>query len=223
MNFYIVVEGARTETTIFSDWVPRLNPELIEVDHPSQLSANNFVIFSGHGYPNYFNVIRNAAIDIAANPLMGTLAVSVDAEDDLLAEKRAAINEIIDEVDPAIARKIIIQNACIESWLLGNRRQVRPFPTSAQAKYWRAFYDVREYCPELMPADLEGGRNRAATALAYLRSAIRERNPTSSYSKRRPHIVCNSAYLDQLITRRNETDHLETFGDFVRCFSPPED
>lgn len=218
MNFYIVVEGARTEQTVFASWIPHLNRTLTQVSLPGQLIRDNFVILSGHGYPQYLKIVQRAAIDITRNPHYGQLVVSVDAEDDNATDVRNKIIAEVHGVNATLHPAVIVQDACIESWFLGNRRVIRRLPQNLKARNWKAFYDVWANCPEKMPANTVQQLNRAQTAFAYLVDALLDRGTHLHYSKRNPNLVCSTIYLDQLRDRVAATGHLSSFQQFVRAF-----
>ena len=219
MIFYIVVEGKRTEKHVFKRWIPALCPDLRYVDHPKSLVQNSFTIVSGNGYPGYLRIIRDAAIDVRDNPGYGTLLVSVDADDKDADARRQEVLDVIRDAAPGIQPIVIIQNQCIETWALGNRRMVKNFPRDREHQEWKQHYDVWALDPEELPPNLAKGLNRAQSALVYLLAAIRDRNPSLSYSKAKPNVLADPAYLEQLRVRSNDTGHIPSFKEFCDVFS----
>jgi len=205
---------------VFKRWIPALRPDLAYVEHPTLLVPNSFTIISGLGYPAYLRIVRDAAIDVRDHPGYGTLVVSVDAEEVDPMVRRNEVLNVIRGVAPALQPIVIVQNQCIETWALGNRRMVRRFPVNPDHRRWKLHHDVWNLDPEDMPAQPEIGLNRAQSALAYLIAAIRDRNPTLSYSKSNPSILSDPAYLEQLRRRSIDTGHLHSFTDFCDAFSP---
>ena len=60
MNVYTLVEGLRVEPYVYAKWIPAINPNLRQVQSLHELRNNNFIIFSGGGYPSYLKMIGNA-------------------------------------------------------------------------------------------------------------------------------------------------------------------
>ncbi|MCP4978374.1 MAG: hypothetical protein GY931_19685 [Maribacter sp.] len=218
MNYYIVVEGKRTEKIVFSEWIPQLNRSLNQVSLPGELVRNNFMIMTGKGYPNILKIVRNAAQDISAFPHYGQLIVSLDAEDEDPQVVRNIVLTTVHNVNRQLNPEIIVQNSCIESWFLGNQRAFRRFPQSLEAQAWKRFYDVQNHCPEQLPANTEKELNRAQTAFAYLVCGLNDRSAHQRYSKSRPYLVCEPIYLNRLQERADTTGHLPSFQQFVNLF-----
>lgn len=218
MNFYLVVEGKRTEKFVFSHWIPLLNKSLTQVHYPMHLRNNNFYILNAGGHPYYFEIIKRAAKDVADNPQYGQLVISIDAEDDDPVEKANEVLDSVHTVNRKLQPEIVVQNACIESWFLGNRRILRRFPQTNESRDWKAHYDVWENCPEQMPEHSQKELNRAQTAFVYLKAGLRDRNPRLIYSKKRPLVVCDQSYLDRLKDRVSQTAHLTSFQSFIGIF-----
>lgn len=219
VTFYIVVEGKRTEKRVFRQWIPALRPELRYVGHPSELGPNSFTIVSGNGYPSYLRVVRDAAVDVQRNPQFGTLMVSIDSEEVSPRERRDEVFAVIRDAAPTLRPIVIVQDQCIETWALGNRRMVRRFPVDRAHRQWKAHYDVWELDPEGMPAHRAMNLNRAQSALAYFRAAIKDRNASLSYSKSNPAVLSDPAYLQHLMDRSRSTGHMASFVEFCDVFS----
>src|SRR5690606_19740518 len=100
---------------------------------------------------------------------------------------------------------------CIESWMLGNRKIFPKRPTSAKLKGYIEHYDVSAQCPECM-SEHDDFLTQAAFHLDYLRLVFKERRQT--YSKKSPATTADRYYLEQLIKRSQEPEHLQTFRAF---------
>lgn len=54
MNIYIIVEGSSGEKKVYPSWISFINSELKEVISIDEINENNYILFSGNGYPQYF-------------------------------------------------------------------------------------------------------------------------------------------------------------------------
>jgi hypothetical protein len=220
MNLYLLVEGRRTEPRLYPAWLGWLMPSLRQVSMLSDVDDNTYVIVSGYGYPSYHKRIHQTLADIADAPgLIDRYIVCVDAEELTLEERRAMVWDEVKRADvetsvrarnPNLKIDVVVQDCCIETWLLGNSKFMRRNPNSAQLAQWKKFYDVSIFDPEKMPMH-SGYITRASFHEVYLRAMISERGDCS-YSKRNPGVTLDRAYLDALIERWEKTAHISSFG-----------
>lgn len=214
MNLYLLVEGNRTEPKVYSAWMEHALPALQKVDRLSDVQDHNVFIFRGGGYPSYLRRIRNALSDIRDHGSFDHFLVCVDAEekehDERLIEVSSALEEAVADTQvlarcPGLGRHVVIQNCCIETWLLGHRKMLRRNPQSTKLVAMKSFYDVSEGCPEHMTA-MPGYVTRMSFHLDYLKEMLAEQG--RPYSKEHPGIVMDKSYFDALAGRCAETDHL---------------
>ena len=119
---------------------------------------------------------------------------------------------------------ILVQQVAIESWFLGNRRFVPTHPTTELLQEYKAYFDVCLQDPELMAADfrsvnrskLFGYYTRAQFHASYFHEVFKERQQNRGYNKTKPKEVTEAYYLQELIHRVRETNHLATFQEFLR-------
>ncbi|MGH9931184.1 MAG: hypothetical protein ACREA9_18400 [Pyrinomonadaceae bacterium] len=202
MRVYFLVEGRRTESKVYAAWLSHLVPELSRiafVDDPHPLS---YFLISAEGYPSIISEMLPASIrDINLSGTYNYLVVSLDADEESVEDRVNEINQFLEDNNLSLleaALVVIIQNRCIESWFLGNRRIVTRNPLSASLRLYQEFYDIVSEDPELM-GKYQGFGTHAQFHLQYLREIFRERSIT--YSKRRPGHVLDKSYLDRLIER----------------------
>src|SRR6266446_1602995 len=176
MNIYLVTEG-KVESIVYRNWIPFVNPYLPEVGDFIKVHENNFYIVSGMGYPDYLDIIENAILDINNSGKFDRLVISVDSENMTKQEKYDEINAFVLH-KPCVAEiRIVVQHFCFEAWALGNRRIVRPHPTSSRLREYKQLFDVRSRDPEFLPHKPDENLNRAQFAEKSLRLAL---NPTLS-------------------------------------------
>ena len=218
MNFYLVVEGRRTEPRIYRAWLPFVRPGIQEVRAIEEASDETFYLVAGLGYPSYLRRISAAVKDIADDKgQQWCLVVAVDAEEQTFEERLKEVEETIDDAVVehqaiSVDRHILVADCCIESWLLGNQKAVPPSPQVAKLQTFKAFYDVRSDDPEKMPCHPDYN-TRAQFHLDYLRQVCVERS--ISYSKNSPGPTSTRTWFDELVKRNNRTSHLQSFASLL--------
>ena len=216
MNIYVLVEG-KTEKLVYKHWIPYVNMDLSQVEHPSDLEDNQFAIVSAMGYPSYMDDIERAAEDVSNNTAINRLVVAIDSEDMTREQKYDEVEERICSVDSTIDYRIIVQHFCLETWALGNRRVVGQLPRESKLQEYKRIFDVRVSDPEDLPAYEEW--NRAKFAYQYLRAAFRDRWRSLTYSKSNPGHLRNRPYFSQLEARLHDTGHIDSFREFSSAFT----
>ena len=218
MNIYIVVEGTG-EKILYPKWIKYINPSLRLVDSIEDVKKNNFIIFSGRGYPNYKETIKNGAQDVNDNKLFDLLVVSVDSEDMSYDEKYNEIKEFIEGLNLNIDYKIIIQNFCLETWALGNRIIVPRNPNSELIREYLNFYDVLTNDPENLPYYPKEKLNRAQFAFKYLKTILNDRYRNLSYMKNNPRILTDRKFFNRIKSRYSDTNQIISFKSFLDAFN----
>jgi len=229
MNLYFLVEGS-SEFNIYPKWLSHLLPHFKRVNEYDQVTDNNYFIFNAFGQPTIINEhLPNAIKDINFLELQGKhyynyLLVCLDAEEMNVDELRSDIlvslksNKNINLSGIEIV--LIIQNRCIETWLLGNENFILTQAANIPLKYseplltYRNYYDVRNQDPELMGI-YTGSRSvtHAQFHEEYLKAAFKARQ--LSYSKGKSKEVGEKFYLDKLIKRITlQPNHLKSFKYF---------
>lgn len=217
MNLYFLVEGRRTERTVYPAWLSHLRPELKKVQFAKDAQENNFYLISGEGYPSVINThLGNAVKDMNSLPQYNYLFLVLDAEDSGIDSLNTHIDSVMktQRLELSYARLVrIFQDKCIETWFLGNRKLFVRNPKDQTLKDYISFYNAAELDPELMPK-YEGFSNTAKFHQNYLDKIFQERE--IHFSKNKPGAVCEKGFLDELIRRSEETDHLKSFQNFIR-------
>lgn len=219
MNCYIIVEGDKTELSVYPAWLSILAPTYTRIENFEDVNENNYFIFSAGGIPSIYNHVANAVMDInSINSKEGShydyLLVCLDTEE----ESR---EYILQQIESELKKKsVTLQNAelvvfehkvCMETWFLGNQSVFKDNPQNTEYLNCIKYYNVGLNNPEEM-GNMDP--NRFATTakfhLRYLKRMLEERN--MSYSKNNTIDVQHQAYLLQLIKRFEETGHIATFG-----------
>ncbi len=218
MNYYIVVEGKRSEKKIYANWITQINSKLRQINNITDFSSDCFFIISGFGYPNYLDIINNSIQDMNRYPNIDFLVIAVDSENKTYDEKYAEIENFINNKINLKKVIIIIQHYCIETWALGNRIVIKRNPQDPILRSYLRFYNVRINDPELMESINKESMNRAQFTHVYLKKILNERFRNLSYTKCNPDIICHNKYLLQIIERMENTNQIKSFGAFYNSF-----
>jgi hypothetical protein len=144
------------------------------------------------------------------------LILCLDADEQTVAERTAEVLKAVQNTAQKLVgaeMRIIVQNRCIETWFLGNRKALTRAPQSKTLREFIEFHDVSKLDPEIMGC-ISGHSTHAQFHSAYLQEMLREKNV--AYSKRNPRHVADQAYLAQLLLRtRDEPTDLATFQSFI--------
>lgn len=227
MNFYIIVEGEKTEMSVYPAWLSLLAPAYMRIENFDDVNENNYYIFCGGGIPSIYTHVTNAILDIneinsKEGPHYDYLLVCLDTEE----ENR---DYIMQQIESRLKSEgVSLQNAellvfehkiCMETWFLGNQSVFKENPQNAEYLDFIKYYNVGKDNPEAMRNMNPYRFNTAANFhLQYLKKMLEERN--MSYSKSNTRAVQQQTYLQQLIKRYEETGHIATFGswyEFVKA------
>lgn len=217
MRIYFLVEGRRTEAKIYRAWLSHLIPELSRITRYDEVIPNSYFLFSAEGYPSIIlEHIPNSIEDINRIGGYDYFVVALDGDQGTVQDRIDELNESLSDNRIHLIGtelRIIVQNRCIETWLLGNRRMVRRNPTSLVLQEYLEHYNVRLGDPELMPEHADFNTH-AQFHNQYLKEVFRERN--IHYSKNRPGHALDKPYLEELISRvHDEASHLGSLQVFL--------
>lgn len=217
MNLYFLVEGRRTERRIYPKWLAYLLPHFSRIENPDEATTNTYYLISGQGYPRMLDVqLPNSVADINSVGKYDYLIVVLDADELTVQERLAEVNSSINEqklnINSSTTLRVIVQNRCIETWLLGNRRVFPRNPQDSKLREYIAHFDVAQNDPELslaFPKMLHSEYH-----LEYIKAVFRERGLT--YTKENPGHSLDNSYLEALQDRvAVSTNHLLSFQQFL--------
>lgn len=220
MNIYFLLEGEHTEKKIYRHWLKYLLPKFAKVDYYDQVEKYNYYLISGCGYPQTVTKgLLNASEKIKETGKYDYLVVVVDADEETIQERQKYIYDYLEKQYIDLGKTelvIIIQNRCIETWLLGNRaifNHITNNITSPQPSLsdYLKYYDVVTNDPELMGFDQAAADNHATFHYKYLKAILGEK-----YTKKRPRIAQEEVYFRELVLRINDQpDHLQSFQSLI--------
>jgi len=215
VNLYFLLEGKRTEPKIYPKWLSHLLPNYSQVFSLNDIKHNNYYIISGKGYPSILNHIQNSIMDFKKYRNIDYLIISVDCDEDTPDKRYLTITDIINGFIDGIDKEkiqIILQNRCIETWLLGNKKIFVHNPQDNDLKKYISHYNVEYNDPEKMEKYISFNTT-SQFHLAYLKKLLNEKNIT--YTKTDPSDTTEEYYLKQLIKRVRKTNHLKSFSSFL--------
>ena len=217
MNIYFLVEGNSTEKKIYPKWLEYLIPNLKRVKYYDQVKNNNYYLISGEGYPNILHDGLDNAVDkIRETKKYDYLVICVDADEETVEDRGNYIDNFMQEKNINLGEtkvEIIIQNRCIETWLLGNKKIFNSRqPLTKTLSNYVDYYDVSQNDPEIMGK--YNMRNHADFHYEYLREVFRAKNRV--YSKKYPKDAKEKYYFEQLQRRvQDQPEDLKTFQVFL--------
>lgn len=217
MNLYIIVEGRRTEKKVYPAWLSYLTPDLEQVDWAFEASTNNYYLFNGNGFPSLLhNHLKNSIDEINELGNFNYLVLILDVDESTIEGRIEEVNNFLNDHNLVISEStdlvIIPQNRCIETWFLGNKKIFKQNPQNPELVDYVKFYNVKEEDPEQMGIHPNFSTHSQFHA-DYCTEFLRERN--IRYSKNRPNGVVDKDYLNNLIIRSEELEHLASFKTFV--------
>jgi len=217
MNIYFLVEGRSTEKKVYPKFVEHFfEGKLTRVHQFYEITNNNYFLLSGNGYPRIFtDVLKNSIVDVNSVGNYNYLFLCIDADENSIAERQIELEEYLEEfkkkgiiLNPNCQLKLIVQNRCIETWFLGNKVIYKANPSSSTLLKFQEFYNVKENDPEIMSTFKEFD-NHATFHFTYLKEMLLERNVR--YTKNYPRDVAESHYLERLIERGKNDNHIQSF------------
>lgn len=216
MNLYFLVEGMQSERKVYPAWLSHLLPELTRVQSYDEVNEKNYYLISGEGYPSLYDFIPPSIEEINLSGKYNYFVLCLDAEENAVAQRHAEIYDFLNQEKLELKNAelvLIVQNRCLESWLLGNRKIYSKQPQDQPLLDYTKYYNVSVDCPEKMGKYLDFNTH-AQFHGAYLRALFAAKNTT--YSKKRPGDVLKPFYLEQLLTRIEfQPEQLTTFRHFI--------
>ncbi len=221
MNLYFLIEGEKTEKALYNYWLNILLPNFSKVHNLSDVSKFNFLMYCGGGIPSIYNHAVNAIKDINEKPIFQKLIICLDGEE-LGTQRR--INDLTTHIQQSgfslpksCQLEIVVQNVCIETWFLGISSLIKQAPSTQPLISYMRHFDVKNNDPELLPNLINSTtfNTKAQFHERYFRAILEEHNdPKLFYSKRRPDVVLNETFLEELQDRTSKTNHLENLKKF---------
>lgn len=216
MNLYFVVEGEETEMQLYPQWLSYTLPELKKVNTYKEVINNSYYLFCGQGIPSIYKHTANAIRDINQFGRYDYLVVCLDCDELNPETRKKKLFDYLKSEKVALSAscrlEIVTQNACVETWFLGNRRAFKKNPEGKRFKEFVSFFNVAVDDPENMPKYI-GYNQRAHFHQAYLNEMLKEHGLV--YRKSNPKVVLGKTYFNELQKRvEDEPEHLNT----LRCF-----
>lgn len=225
MKLYILVEDGKSGHKIIDHWIPLLLPTLTRAKSMAELQNNQYVIFSGMGYPRLLgtdpaspekNILGQTIDTINRYQEIDHLLIFLDGDDDGVSIRQQRVTQKIENYPHPLCCPFVIfvQNKCLETWLLGNQSF---FPNEPHLNFlpFLTHYNVYTDDPELMEKDPDVPL--ASTSALYHERYLKAmmQNLGYHYSKSRPApIMYTQLFLDGLKERVTQTPHLQSLNHF---------
>ncbi len=226
MNIYILVEGERAESILYPLWISHCQPRFrhLRIPEDAQPDSDGYYIISGYGFPSVYRHISDAVHTINECGTYDFFVVGIDAEELSYEERYAEIEEKInlESLNCGCTPIIIVQNCCLETWLLGNNTIIKNNDhIDERTKCFFDWYDVTRNDPELMSSK-EEFFTKAKYHEKYLRTVLTTCRGRG-YQKGRPHSCGTPEYWGDLLRRLEMfPGHISSFKKFVDFFADPE-
>jgi len=153
MNIYFLIEGARTEYKFYPKLLDFVFGDLLtEVKQVNKIKTNNYFILSGEGWPSLYDEKLLPSIqDINHYSKCDYLFICIDSEEYTIEDKQIELEDYLTkfaddkgvELNENCEIILIVQNICIETWFLGNKKIYKNNPTSTVLKDFQRFFNVK--------------------------------------------------------------------------------
>lgn len=221
MNLYFLVEGGKTEMSLYPQWISYTFPKLSRVNTSSQAVKENYYIASGYGFSSIFssNHLRDAIEEIENLKTYHYLVVCVDGDEEGSESKKEYIFNYLKKNNLKLTNcqlEIIVQNPCIETWLMGNKDAYPTMVLNKNFESYKNHYNVSTHDPELMT---KSKKSDLSTKSIYHANYLTEMlKPKIKYSKSNPpRAILEQHYFSQMQKRTIETPtHLPSFQSFLQ-------
>ena len=216
MNLYFLVEG-KTEQKVYPRWISYLLPNISRVDSPDDVSANNYFLISGGGFPSLLdNHLKASVADVNSVEKYDFLIICLDSDNASPESRIQMVYDFIKEEKLILSCNlhVIVQKICMETWFMGNRTVYTRNP-SQSFKPFSQFYDASINDPELMGKPDDFGESHSIYHYEYLKNMLSEKR--IRYSKKNPRDVMQKYYLNELRKRTIDfPNQLSTLKEFIK-------
>jgi len=218
MNLYFLLEDSKSFFKVLPAWLNFILPQFSQVNSFDDLNDNTncFMIESGFGYPAIKNYFENSLCTIIERDILLNYFIvcwDTDANETEEIATKKTFKEIFSKYKTKCELKLFTINRCFETWLLGNRSVYYSSCKNEKFLPFTKFYNVGENDPEKMNAPED--KNISRYHVTYLQEMLRYSHLKKNYSKGNPLAVSTREYYNELYSRINETEDLNTFNSFV--------
>ncbi len=215
MNLYFLVEG-QTEAQLYPEWLSHLLPDFKRVKSFDKVKYKNYYLFNAGGFPRIiYTHLPNAVSEVNESGNYNYLVMCFDIDEETVEERAKKVQACLTQKNIRLDQArlmLMMQNCCIETWLLGNRRIYEKMPPKNMLSKYTHFYDVSRDDPEFMDKPRHSDKTRQQFHAEYFIKLCRHKK--IKYKKGHPQDVTSPGYLRQLQNRIAETNHLATFRYF---------
>ena len=232
MKLYILIEDSESFHKILPSWLKILLPSYSRARTPDEMGANSYYLFGAGGYPKILGTnksspgknILGAAIETVNENNIDMLIVCLDADDDTVFDRINRVFLKINSYQEKMKRayKVLVQNKCIETWMLGNRKMFAERPKTEAFAAFSSHYNVKTADPEFMLKPRDYPDTNSMYHADYLRRMLRERRIMYTKSSP-PEALKTPDYFEEMRERAENTKHLKSFRIFLEFFKGLDD
>lgn len=225
MNYYFLLEDEKSFIKVLPKWLEYMGVRNNRVQDITYLTTDSYVMQSGQGVTQLITKVLFQTIDtIADNPgKVDELIVILDSEELDTETRRSQVESLIDDYikdkdyEINFSYRVFVCNHCFETWLLGNRELYPAERPSGDFQKYYDSYNVRDDDPEYMTVPQGTKETIAAYHFHYLHEMCRYNK--IRYSKKKPMVMAQEDYFEQLKSRVQNTSHLDSFRELYNYFS----
>lgn len=222
MNLYFLVEGIGKEMEFYPLWISFLLPQISRVDRYNQVINNNYYIACSYGNSSIYGNkhLKGAIENINEFGNYNYLIICTDGDEVGIDKKREEIYNYLISNKLTLTNcqlEIMIQNPCIETWLMGNQKI---YPTEILNKGFEKYhlhYNVSIHDPELMEKMIDFRRSKSKFHFNYLVEMVKLPQKIFYSGSKPPQAMLTEQYFTQMQKRITETPtHLPSFQSFLQ-------
>jgi hypothetical protein len=197
---------------VYPEWVKYFTPSIEYIDDFERFkeSDSGFFLVSGEGYPSILNHLENSGKDIENIGNVDHFFIILDCDESTVIQRENEVKNQIKLLNLNINSEItiIIQKRCFETLLLGNNQAIPRQPNNYPLIDYYRYFNVTTNDPEDM-GPYSDDYTHAQFHAKYAIQALREKR--IKYSKSNCIGVANTQYVENILRRVNETEHLKSF------------
>ena len=218
MNYYFLLEDEKSFIKVLPKWLEYMGFYNKRVADISEITEDCYVMQSGQGVTQLITRALFQTIDTIFQNAgkVDQLIVILDSEQYNVEYRKNEVKKKIEDyvenqcIKLDFTYKIFVCNHCFETWLLGNSSLFPSDNVGKNKSFWIYYnhYNVKENDPENMLPPIDVYETIASYHFHYLHELCRYNR--IKYTKKKPEIMSQKSYFDEIVKRINSTPHLKT-------------
>lgn len=226
MNYYFLLEDEKSFIKVLPKWLEYMGFYNKRVADITEITKDCYVMQSGQGVTQLITRVLFQTIDTIFQNAgkVDQLIVILDSEQYDVEYRKNEVEKKIEDyvknrgVKLDFTYKIFVCNHCFETWLLGNSSLFPHDNIGEKEAFWEYYnhYNVKVDDPEDMLPPIDVHETIASYHFHYLHELCRYNR--IKYTKKKPEIMSQKSYFDEMVKRINSTPHLKSFCEFYSYF-----